>query len=132
MHCSFGLEPSGHKASNCDELCTPPGQTNMPNAKADLERDLERATGSGGAGRKNTAALGESRLKPYAADSIVVHAKHPERAGSRGELADNVHVVQVRHKRGLLARCINPLQHWLQRECEQQRSQGVALSHSTL
>ena len=65
------------------------------------------------------ATLGESRLKPYAADSFIVYAQPPERAGGRCELADNAHVVQVRHKRCLLARCINPLQHWLQREREQ-------------
>ena len=78
------------------------------------------------------ATLGESLLKPYAADSIIVHTQPPERAGGRCELADNAHAVQLRHKRCLLTRCINPLQHRLQRESESQRALGVALSHSTL
>ena len=63
--------------------------------------------------------LGESRLKPYAADSIIVHTQPPERAGGRRELADNAHVDQVQHKRCLLTHCINPLQHRLQRESKQ-------------
>ena len=75
---------------------------------------------------------GEPRLKPYAAESIIVHAQPPKRVGGQREVDDNVHVVPVRYKRFLPTRYNDPLQHRLQRECKQQRTQGVALSHSAL
>lgn len=75
--------------------------------------------------------LGRTRLKPSAAD-IMVHARPPTLPDVRPEIADTAKVAKEPDKCGLHTRCVGTLQHRLQRERKQQRTQGIALSYSTL
>ena len=62
----------------------------------------------------------------------MVCAQPPKHTSGRRDLADHPHVSHVRYKRCLLTFRINPLQHRLQLDRRQERTQGVALLHSTL
>ena len=83
------------------------------------------ACSGGGGGGGDTDASPALCTAPVPAPACLAARTHgAPHADSR--------LVQVQHKRCLVARCVKPLHHRLQREREQQRTQGVASSPSTL